>query len=82
MKYEENNIDLIIANGEKAKNARGINKELFERIIKKGYGIFECLETKIFVANLIGKDCNPKPEYNAFQTAKKILENIDDKVNG
>lgn len=39
MKYEENNIDLIIANGEKAKNARGINKELFERIINAGVDV-------------------------------------------
>ena len=109
-------IDFVIANGENAENARGITKELFNRIIasgvdvvtmgnhtfsnngiydinddrliipaniddtslNKGYNTFNCKGAKIFVCNLMGKDCVPKPKYNAFKVARKIFDNIND----
>ena len=112
------NIDFVIANGENAEKARGITKELFNRIIEsgvdvitmgnhtfsnngihdidddrliipanidenllnKGYNISNCKDTKIFVCNLMGKDCVPKPELNAFKVARKIFDEIDSDI--
>lgn len=111
-------IDFIIANGENAEKARGITKDLFDRIIAagvdvitmgnhtfsnadiyninndrliipanideksldRGYNIFNCKGVKIFVCNLMGKDCIPKPKYNAFKIARKIFDNIDNDI--
>lgn len=111
------NIDFIIANGENITNARGIDKNSFERLMKiginvvtmgnhtfsnkdiynindkrlivpanydsntlnKGYGIFECKNKKIFVANLLGKKLGGN--LNAFETINNIISSLSDDIN-
>ena len=44
----------------------------------KGYGIYKCNNTKIFVANLLGKGLGAK--LNPFKTINNIIDNIDEDI--
>ncbi len=46
--------------------------------IKKGYGIFDCKNQKIFVSNLLGKDCGAS--LNAFNTIEKVLDGVAEDI--
>ena len=49
-----------------------------EDTICKGYGIYKCNNTKIFVANLLGKGLGAK--LNPFKTINNIIDNLDDDI--